>query len=145
MLAALERLGYTVDGSYPTYFYGKQFAPYYPSREDRRETGDLRVLELPTFADFSEPAPPGVSGFWRGAIAGRSCGSKGRSASRSGSMRWAPISRHAGLPHFVCLYLHPWEFVPTPHELIFGEGRFEVAEWLWQKRRRGPAWPRWTI
>ena len=32
MLGALERLGYTVDGSYPTYFYGQQFAPYYPSR-----------------------------------------------------------------------------------------------------------------
>ena len=22
--------------------------------------------------------------------------------------------------------------MPTPHELVFGEGRFEVAEWLWQ-------------
>ena len=40
--------------------------------------------------------------------------------------------RARGLPHFVCLYLHPWEFVPTPRELVFGEGRFEVAEWLWQ-------------
>ena len=66
VLRALERLGYTVDGSYPTYFYGQQLAPYYPSREDWREAGDMCVLELPTFADFSEPAPPGVSGFWRG-------------------------------------------------------------------------------
>lgn len=34
------------------------------------------------------------------------------------------------LPAFFCLYLHPWEFVPTPHELAFGEGRLEVASWL---------------
>jgi len=132
VLHALERLGYTVDGSYPTYFYAKQLAPYTPSREDWREAGDMRVLELPTFADFTEPPPPGVDGFWRG----RDCWPKLR---LEGAARFkervddmGAYLRARGLPHFVCLYLHPWEFVPTPRELVFGEGRFEVAEWLWQ-------------
>ena len=133
VLAALERLGYTVDGSYPTYFYGKQFAPYYPSREDWREAGRSAACWScrPSPTSASRPRPAWTAS-GAGATAGRSCGWKGRSASRSGSMRWAPIFEARGLPHFVCLYLHPWEFVPTPHELVFGEGRFEVAEWLWQ-------------
>jgi len=39
VLAALERLGYTVDGSYPTYFYGEQLAPYYPAARSWRKAG----------------------------------------------------------------------------------------------------------
>ena len=132
VLHALERLGYSVDSSYPTYFYAKQFAPYYPSREDWREAGEMRVLELPTFADFSEPVPPGVDGFWRG----RDCWPKLR---LEGAVRFMERIDRMGaylqarsLPLFICLYLHPWEFVPTAHELVFGEGRLEVAEWLWK-------------
>ena len=131
VLHALERLGYLTDGSYPTYFYARQFAPYHPSRVDWREPGDMAILELPTYADFSQEAPDLAGGYRRDLDCWPRLRLEGGAAmmGRIGAMgEWlAP----RGLPNFVCLYLHPWEFVSTPRELVFGEGRFEVAEWLW--------------
>ena len=50
---ALEDLGYVSDATYPMYFYRKQLEPYHPSREDWTEKGDLKLVELPNFADLS--------------------------------------------------------------------------------------------
>ena len=62
VIQALVRLGYIVDSSYPTYFYAQQLGPYYPHRDDWREPGDLPLLELPLFADFTaellDPSDP---------------------------------------------------------------------------------------
>ena len=62
VIRALVRLGYVADSSYPTYFYAKQLGPYYPHRDDWREPGDLPLLELPLFADFTaellDPSDP---------------------------------------------------------------------------------------
>ena len=55
VIAALLRLGYVADSSYPTYFYADRLAPYHPSKHDWREAGNLPLLELPTFADFTSP------------------------------------------------------------------------------------------
>lgn len=132
VLAALHRLGYIVDSSYPTYFYTNQLTPYYPSRDDWRETGDLPVLELPTFADFSTPSIAGDDPFRRDLDGWPKLRLEGGARFKDRVDRMGDYLRARGLPFFVCLYLHPWEFAPSPRELVFGEGRLEVAEWLWQ-------------
>ena len=132
VIRALVRLGYVADSSYPTYFYARQLGPYYPHRDDWREPGDLPLLELPLFADFaaelldpSDPFKRERDGWPRLRLEGGE-----RMKRRMDAM--APYLRDRELPAFFCLYLHPWEFVPTPRELVFGEGRLEVASWLWE-------------
>lgn len=49
---ALENLGYLADVSYPMYFYREQFAPYHPSKTDWTKRGNMRILEIPNFADM---------------------------------------------------------------------------------------------
>jgi peptidoglycan/xylan/chitin deacetylase (PgdA/CDA1 family) len=53
MVTALESLGYTADASYPLYFYRKRLLPYHPSRRDWTKEGNLRILEIPNFADMT--------------------------------------------------------------------------------------------
>ena len=50
---SLEKIGYISDSSYPMYFYKKQFAPYYPSYEDWTTEGNMKLLEIPVFADMA--------------------------------------------------------------------------------------------
>lgn len=132
VIQALQRLGYVADSSYPTYFYARQLGPYHPHRDDWRERGDLPIVELPLFADLTEapvdasdPFPRELDGWPRLRL-------EGGARFKQRIDRMIPYLHKRGWPAFVCLYLHPWEFVPTPRELVFGEGRFEVAEWLWK-------------
>jgi peptidoglycan/xylan/chitin deacetylase (PgdA/CDA1 family) len=58
---ALEELGYVTDASYPMYFYRQRFFPYHPSRDDWTKEGNLRILELPNFADMTmKSQDPGI-------------------------------------------------------------------------------------
>jgi len=132
VIATLLRLGYVADSSYPTYFYANRLAPYHPSRDDWREAGDLPLLELPTFADFTAPLNDPGAEFLRERDGWPLLRLEGGARFKQRVDRMGDYLRARGLPHFVCLYLHPWEFVPTPHELVFGEGRLEIAEWLWK-------------
>ena len=50
---ALERLGYTADATYPMYFYRERLTPYHPSKDDWTKEGDMKIIELPNFADLS--------------------------------------------------------------------------------------------
>lgn len=50
---ALEDLGFTCDASYPMYFYKDRLVPYHPSREDWTKEGDMKLLEIPNFADMT--------------------------------------------------------------------------------------------
>lgn len=50
----LEELGYLADASYPMSFYNNQLAPYHPSKENWLEKGNLKILEIPNFADITE-------------------------------------------------------------------------------------------
>lgn len=132
VIQALVRLGYVADSTYPAYFYERQLAPYYPHQDDWREPGDLPLLELPLFADFTMRLLDPDAPFKRERDAWPRLRLEGgeRMKERMDSMTGYMHSRD--LPAFFCLYLHPWEFVPTPHELVFGEGRLEVASWLWE-------------
>ena len=49
---ALEDLGYVSDASYPMYFYRDRLGPYHPSREDWTAMGDMKIVEIPNFADM---------------------------------------------------------------------------------------------
>lgn len=136
VIQTLQRLGYVADSSYPTYFYGKQLGPYYPHKDDWREAGDLPVLELPLFADFTEDLADPTDPFKRGRDGWPRLRLEGGARFKQRIDRMSRYLRERGQLAFVCLYLHPWEFVPTPRELVFGEGRLEVAEWLWQNSGR---------
>ena len=132
VLEALRRLGYMADSSYPTYYYAKQLGPYYPHRDDWREAGDLPVLEMPLFADFTAELADPDDPFKRERDCWPRLRLEGGERFKQRVDRMGGYLRERGLPVFVCLYLHPWEFVPTPQVLSFGEGRLEVAEWLWK-------------
>jgi peptidoglycan-N-acetylglucosamine deacetylase len=137
VIEALIDLGYKADSSYPTYFYARQLGPYYPHRDDWRERGDLSLLELPLFADFTAALTGASDPFKRERDGWPKLRVEGGTRFKKRLDGMAAYLNARGLPAFFCLYLHPWEFVPTPHELVFGEGRLEVAEWLWQNS--GPA------
>lgn len=118
---ALEALGYTSDASYPMYFYQEQLAPYRPHRQDWTKAGDLRLVEIPNFADVSI----------------RSTDLYGRDRDQWPKFRTDSAETLLGhvdnfLRHLddrrierkvLCFYFHPWEFHPMPEGLIhFGEG-----------------------
>jgi peptidoglycan-N-acetylglucosamine deacetylase len=132
VILTLQRLGYLADSSYPTYFYAQRFGPYHPNRADWREPGDLSLLELPLFADFTATLSNPDAEFLRERDGWPLLRLEGGAGFKARIDRMDAYLAERGLPFFVCLYLHPWEFVPTPHELVFGEGRLEVAEWLWK-------------
>ena len=114
MLRALDALGYLADSSFPAYFHGRDFLPYHPAGDDWARAGDLRILEIPPFFDA-------------GAADG---GEKNRGRDQwpmlrlNGGAWFAELARrmfaHAGADRravLLCVYLHPWEFVPMPRTL----------------------------
>lgn len=120
MVNALEALGYTADVSYPLYFYRERFSPYHPNRTDWTREGDLRLLEIPNFADMTM----------------KSSDQYGRDRDQWPLFRTegaAALIRHVDamldfyraqrLPAVICFYLHPWEFHAMPQgEIHYGEG-----------------------
>ena len=50
---ALDALGYAADATYPMFFFRERLTPYHPSKDDWTRPGDLRIVELPNFADLS--------------------------------------------------------------------------------------------
>lgn len=117
---ALERLGYTADATYPMYFYRERLTPYHPSKDDWTKEGDMKIIELPNFADLSM----------------KSNDKYGRDMDQW--PLWRTESADAVIEHikgyikfcegkkvdpFLCFYMHPWEFWPMPKGLIYsGEG-----------------------
>jgi hypothetical protein len=120
MVNALEKLGYVADASYPMYCFREQLVPYHPSREDWTQEGDLRIVELPNFADLSIDSrdPYGRD---------RDQWSLLRTQDAAALMRhvdgyMAYCAERKAEP-FLCFYFHPWEFHPMPQgEIHYGEG-----------------------
>lgn len=123
---ALEALGYLSDASYPMYFYGKQLYPYHSSSENWEEQGNMKLIEIPQFADLgiesldpygrdrdqwplyrtasTEKLIPHIESFIRYV-----------------DERKEPETRE--YPTILCFYFHPWEFWDMPKPPIhFGEG-----------------------
>ena len=117
---ALERLGYTSDATYPMYFFRKQLVPYHPSKEDWTEQGDMKIIELPNFADLSMESHDQYGRdldqwpLWR---------TESAEAVMKHIDGYSNYCSERGVEPFYCFYMHPWEFAPMPAGLIHsGEG-----------------------
>jgi peptidoglycan/xylan/chitin deacetylase (PgdA/CDA1 family) len=117
---ALERLGYKADVTYPMYFYRKQIAPYHPSREDWTQKGDLKLVELPNFADLSMISHDEYGRdmdqwpLWR---------LEGAEAVMSHIRGFRTYCEERGEDTLLVFYMHPWEFHEMPTGILhYGEG-----------------------
>jgi len=118
---ALEDLGYVSDASYPMYFYRDRLQPYHPATNDWTQEGDMRLVQIPNFADLSLESKDTY---------GRDCDQWPKFRTESSEHLLRHIDNF--LNHLnVCgvrrkvlsFYFHPWEFHPMPQGLIsFGEG-----------------------
>jgi len=117
---ALENLGYKADVSYPMYFYRERLEPYHPSREDWTKRGDMKIIEIPNFADLSMEShdPYGRDmdqwPLWR---------TESAEAVMKHIRGYIGYCEKKQANPFLCLYMHPWEFHPMPAGLLeYGEG-----------------------
>lgn len=120
MVNALEDLGYTADASYPLYFYKDRLTPYHPSREDWTAEGDMKILEIPNFADMTIES---TDEYGRDRDQWPLFRTEGTDALMSHINNMLEFYEAAHLPAVICMYFHPWEFHEMPQGLIhFGEG-----------------------
>ena len=120
MVNALEDLGYKTDASYPMFFHKDRLTPYHPSRKNWLSQGDMKILEIPNFADMTIPSTD---------IGGRDRDQWPKFRTQSASALMVHIDnmlkmyQEKNLPAVFCFYFHPWEFYKMPEGLVhFGEG-----------------------
>ena len=125
---ALEELGYKADATYPLYFYRKQLRPYHPNRESWLEKGDMKIIEIPNFADLSMKSndPYGRDldqwPLWR---------LEGAEALMKHVHGYMEFCRREKTDPFICTYMHPWEFHEMPKGLLhYGEGAVLPDEFI---------------
>jgi len=116
----LDALGYVADATYPMYYFRECLRPYHPNREDWTKEGDLRIVELPAFADLSmESKDP----YGRDMDQWPLFRTEGAAALMKHIDGFAGYCAARGIEPFLCFYFHPWEFYPMPEgEIHYGEG-----------------------
>jgi hypothetical protein len=117
LITVLERLGIFSDASYPMYYYQKQLAPYHPSRDNWTEKGDLRIVEIPNFADLSIASRDEYGRDRDQWPLFRTESSRAVMDHVRGFLAYAD-GHGVGSP-VLCFYFHPWEFVEMPQGDIF--------------------------
>lgn len=117
---ALEKFGYKADASYPMYFYREQLEPYHPSKDDWTKKGDMKLIELPNFADLSMDSKDQYGRdmdqwpLWR---------TESAEAVMVHVRNYAKFCEQHNANPFICFYMHPWEFQKMPEGLLhYGEG-----------------------
>lgn len=117
---ALDSLGYVADASYPMYYFRERLRPYHPSRDDWTQEGDLRIVELPNFADLAmESKDP----FGRDRDQWPLCRTENAEALLGHIDGFIGYCERRDVEPFLCFYFHPWEFHPMPEgEIHYGEG-----------------------
>jgi peptidoglycan/xylan/chitin deacetylase (PgdA/CDA1 family) len=117
---ALDELGYVADATYPMFFFRDRLTPYHPSREDWTQPGDLRIVELPNFADLSMDSKD---------MYGRDMDQwplyriEGAHAMMHHIDGFIGHAQSRGVAPFLCFYFHPWEFQPMPQgDIFYSEG-----------------------
>ncbi|MCX5757163.1 MAG: polysaccharide deacetylase family protein [Candidatus Hydrogenedentes bacterium] len=120
VVTALDALGYVADATYPMFYYRERLRPYHPSREDWTQEGDLRIVELPAFADLSmESKDP----YGRDMDQWPLFRTEGAPALLEHIDGFARYCQERSVEQFLCFYFHPWEFHPMPlGEIHYGEG-----------------------
>ena len=119
VLQVLEAQGYSSDASYPMYFYRERFEPYHPSRQDWRQPGHMKLLEIPNFADMlmasADPPLERDRDHWPLL----------RTGDGAGIYRcvdnFLRFVEQKELRPVLCFYFHPWEFIEVQDRYDFGE------------------------
>lgn len=125
---ALEKLGYKADVTYPMYFYREQFAPYHPSHDDWTKKGDMKIVEIPNFADMvMESSDPGLE---RDRDQWPQFRTEGAEFVMNKIKGFCKFCEDRGLPAVVALYIHPWEFWPMEESYNFGEATVIPDEFI---------------
>jgi peptidoglycan/xylan/chitin deacetylase (PgdA/CDA1 family) len=120
MVNALEDLGFTADATYPLYFYERRLTPYHPSRKDWTKEGNMKILEIPNFADMTIKSR---DKYGRDRDQWPLFRTKGAAALMKHIDNMLEFYARKKLPPVFCFYMHPWEFHEMPRGLIhFGEG-----------------------
>jgi hypothetical protein len=115
----LEELGYVADASYPMYYYRERLVPYHPSAEDWTQEGDMRIVEIPNFADMAmESNDP----YGRDLDQWPVFRTEGAEALLKHIDSFVAFVEKRGLSPVLCFYMHPWEFVEQPEKMHIGEG-----------------------
>jgi len=120
-IRSLEELGYKTDSSYLMGNYNdKQLVPYHPSENNWLEKGEMKILEIPCFADITIKNPNILMSsyldqwpLWR---------TKGAKTLMNHVKNFVRYVRNKDLPVILCFYFHPFEFVKTKSTIDFTEG-----------------------
>ena len=120
VINALDSLGYVADASYPMYYFRDRLRPYHPSRDDWTQEGDLRIVELPNFADLSMDS---TDPYGRDRDQWPLCRTESAEALLRHIDGFIGYCERRDVDPFLCFYFHPWEFHPMPEgEIHYGEG-----------------------
>lgn len=127
---ALEALDYVADATYPMFFFRDRLTPYHPSAEDWTQQGNLRIVELPNFADLSmESKDP----YGRDMDQWPLYRTQGTDAMMRHIDGYIGYARSRGVTPFLCFYFHPWEFHPMPQgEIRCSEGSVRLVPFITQ-------------
>jgi peptidoglycan/xylan/chitin deacetylase (PgdA/CDA1 family) len=121
LVNVLERLGIGVDSSYPMYYFRKRLEPYHPSALDWTEKGEMKILEIPNFADLSMDSHDQYGRDRDQWPLFRTESAESLMKHIEGFLEFTK-GRLEGDP-VLCFYFHPWEFVEMPQgEIYSGEG-----------------------
>lgn len=120
MINALEKLGYASDSTYPMYYFKKRLQPYHPSRKNWLEPGNLKIVELPNFADLSMKS---TDKYGRDLDQWPLFRTKNAGALLKHVDGFCHYVKERKIKPFLCFYFHPWEFHAMPKgEIHYGEG-----------------------
>jgi len=129
LIVALDELSYKIDASYPVYYFEKHLLPYHPSRKDWREEGNLKILEIPNFADITLPSK---DKYKRDRDQWPRFRLNGADDVKKCVDNVIELQIEKDQPSVICFYMHPWEFVEMPKTIDSSEARIEIAEFLWK-------------
>jgi peptidoglycan/xylan/chitin deacetylase (PgdA/CDA1 family) len=124
---ALESLGYVADASYPLYYYEKQLVPYHPSPDDWTERGGLKLIEIPNFCDMTVDS---TDEYHRDRDQWPLFRTQSAEALMVHIDNFIGYVSDRGLPVVLCFYFHPWEVMPMPTRMHYGEGAVEPDYFL---------------
>lgn len=125
---ALEELGFKVDASYPMYFYRERFAPYHPSEDNWTKEGNLKLLEIPNFADMTMKSnDPGLE---RDRDQWPLFRTEGAEYMMERVESYEKFAKDKGVVPVLCFYIHPWEFEKCETQYFYGEGGIIVDDFI---------------
>ncbi|MBU0477164.1 polysaccharide deacetylase family protein [bacterium] len=128
MLNVLEDLGYLVDTSYPMFYHEKQLMPYHPNRDNWLEKGDMKILEIPIFADM---AMESKDQYHRDRDQWPLYRTEGADVLIKHIENHQNYLKKKNIYPVFCFYFHPWEFTPMLQgEIHYGEGSVRPDDFI---------------